>query len=364
MVKQQIHIPRPDWYGDGNPDPLAKTGKALRWGVVSTGNIAHSVTADLKLLADAELQAVSSRDVGKAEEFAQKFGFHTSYADHGEASGYQRMFQDPDVDVVYIATPHGQHFEVAEAALRAGKHVLCEKALTINALEAKKLVQLAEAQGLFFMEALWSRFVPGVQRALQIVAAGELGTIQWVRADLGFSAPQDLSSRIWAAEAGGGALLDLTVYPLLWAWGMLGTPERVQAAGSITDWGVDEQNAITLSYPNGALAQLMSSLVAQGPRTVSIAGSEGFLETEGAMNNPSALKIRAGWHGSGWDVERTEEFSWPGRGYVYELREVTRCIQAGMLQSETMPWQDSLDIMRILDDVRQQLGVRYPNDLS
>ena len=364
MAKQQTHILRPDWYADGTPDPLTATGKALRWGVVSTGSIAHSVTGDLALLADAELQAVSSRDAGKATAFAEEFGFRTSYADQDGVPGYQRMCQDPEVDVVYIGTPHGQHFEVAEAALRAGKHVLCEKALTINAREAEALVRLAGTQGVFFMEALWSRFVPGVQRALEIVAAGELGSIRWVRADLGFPAPRDLSSRIWAPEAGGGALLDLTVYPLLWAWGMLGAPERVQATRSITEWGVDEQNAITLGYPDGALAQLMSSFVAQGPRTASIAGTEGFMETEGSMNNPSALKIRAGWNGSGWDVERTEEFTWPGRGYVYELREVTRCIQAGKQQSPTMPWQDSLDIMRFLDQVREQLGVRYPNDLD
>lgn len=364
MTKQPIYIRRPDWYADGNPDPLAPTGRILRWGVVATGNIARAVTSDLALLPDAELWAVSSRQAVKAAEFAREFGFHTSYADADGEAGYQRMFRDPDLDVVYIATPHGQHFEVAQAALRAGKHVLCEKALTINAREAEELIQLARTQGVFFMEALWSRFVPGVQRALEIVADGELGRVHWVRADLGFPAPRDLNSRIWAPAAGGGALLDLTVYPLLWAWGVLGAPDQVQAAGSITDWGVDEQNAITLAYPGGALAQLMSSFVAQGPRTVSIAGSEGFLETSGAMNNPSALTVRAGWNGSGWDVERTEEFSWTGRGYSYELREVSRSIQVGRQQSEIMPWQDSLDIMRFLDGVREQLGLRYPNDLG
>lgn len=363
MTSQQTYIGRPDWYHDGNPDPLAATGRTLRWGVVSTGNIANSVTADLAMLADAELHAVSSRTAAKANEFAEKYGFTTSYSDLDDVSGYQRMFADPEVDVVYIGTPHGQHFEVAEAALRAGKHVLCEKALTINAREAQELIDLADAQGLFFMEALWSRFVPGVQRALEIVAAGELGSVQWVRADLGFPAPRDLESRIWASAAGGGALLDLTVYPLLWAWAMLGAPDSVLASGSLTETGVDEQNAITLGYANGAQAQLMSSFTAQGPRTATIAGSVGFLETVGAMNNPSALTIKAGWNGSRWDTERTEEFNWPGRGYSYELREVTRCIQAGLQQSSTMPWQDSLNIMRFLDGVRAQLGISYPNDL-
>lgn len=364
MTKQPTYLRRPDWYADGNPDPLLPTGRTLNWGIVSTGNIAHSVTADLALLPDAKLQAVSSRDANKASEFAKKFGFQKSYGDQGDQTGYQRMCQDPDVEVIYIATPHGQHFEVAQAALAAGKHVLCEKALTVNAREAAELIRLAQAQGVFFMEALWSRFVPGVQRAVQIIGDGELGSVKWIRADLGFPAPHDLDSRIWAPEAGGGALLDLTVYPLLWSWAMLGAPEQIQALGSITDWGVDEQNAITLGYANGAHAQLMSSFVAQGPRRVTIAGSEGYLETEGAMNNPSALRLRAGWNGSAWDLDRTEEFRWAGRGYSFELREVSRCIQAGETQSKTMPWQDSLEIMRFMDGVREQLGIQYPNDLN
>ncbi|NYE96440.1 putative dehydrogenase [Psychromicrobium silvestre] len=355
-------IARPEWYGDGSPNPLPASGRALRWGVVATGSISNTVTADLALLEDAVLQAVSSRSEQSAAQFARKFGFASSYSDQDGVPGYQRMFDDPLVDVVYIGTPHGQHFEVAKAALLSGKHVLCEKALTINAREAEELIRLAGERGLFLMEALWSRFTPGVQRAVEIVSSGALGEIHWVRADLGFPAPQDLNSRIWAPEAGGGALLDLTVYPLVWAWGMLGAPDSVQASGTLTDWGVDAQNAITLEYSRGAHAQLMSSLLAQGPRQASVAGSKGWLSTLGSVPNPSGLSIRYGWNGSGWDEERSEEFSPVGSGYTYQLREVSRCIQQGLQQSPTMPWQDSLDIMRLFDGVRAQLGVSYPND--
>ncbi|WP_394941683.1 Gfo/Idh/MocA family protein [Psychromicrobium sp. YIM B11713] len=356
------YLVRPDWYGDGAPDPLAATGQGLRWGVVSTGAIATKVTSDLDLLEDSLVHAVSSRTEASAAEFARKFGIPNHYFDQDGVTGYQRMFDDPLVDVVYIGTPHAQHFEIAKAALESGKHVLCEKSLTINAREAEELIELARSSGLFLMEAMWARFTPGVQRGAQLVVSGVLGEIRWVRADLGFPAPQDPHLRIWAPEAGGGALLDLTVYPLLWAWVALGTPESVQAAGTLTDFGVDAQNAITLDYRRGAQAQLLSSLVAQGPRQADIAGAEGTMSTVGSINNPAGLAIRYGWNGSGWDQDRVENFSPVGSGYTYQFREVTRCIQQGLQESPTMPWQDSLDVMRLFDGVRAQLGVSYPND--
>lgn len=355
-------ITRPDWYGDGAPDPLAATGRQLRWGIVSTGSIAHTVTGDIALLEDAVIHAVSSRGEQSAAEFAAKFDARKSYFDQQGVTGYQQMFDDPDVDVVYIGTPHGQHYQVAKAALESGKHVLCEKALTINAREAEELIELARERGLFLMEALWARFTPGVQRALELVSSGVFGTIHWVRADVGFPAPKDPDSRIWAPEAGGGALLDLTVYPLLWAWAVFGAPDSVQATGTLTDFGVDAQNAITLDYRGGGQAQLMSSLLSQGPRQADLGGTEGVLSTVGSIHNPDGLSIRYGWNGSGWDQERVETFSPVGRGYTYQLREVTRCIQQGLQQSPTMPWADSLAIMRLFDGVRAQLGVSYPND--
>ncbi|WP_427016611.1 Gfo/Idh/MocA family protein [Pseudarthrobacter sp. P1] len=355
------HIIRPSWYTSDNPDTLSATGTALRWGVVATGGIAHAVTADLALLEDVVLQAVSSRTRAKAEEFAAQFGFAASYYDGGTdgagPAGYEQLVQDPDVDVVYIATPHAQHYQVAKAALEAGKHVLCEKALTINAAEARALVELARARGVFLMEAVWARFVPGIQRALDIIASGEIGTVRWVRADLGFPAPEDLSARIWAPADGGGALLDLTVYPLLWAWGALGAPTAVHATGTVTDFGVDSQNALTLDYDGGAQAQLMSYLSSFGPRAAVVSGIKGMIETVGSVNNPRTIRIT-----TGWDTSREESFEEPGNGYTYQLREVTRCIQSGLLESPTMPLADSVAIMDLFDGVRAQLGVVYAND--
>ena len=215
-------IAKPWLFSQSDQDPRSATGRTLRWGVVATGGIAQSVVQDLVHLADAELYAVSSRTQATADAFAAKYGFAKAYGDDASGTGYQRLLADSAVDVVYVATPHAQHYEVALAALNAGKHVLCEKALTINAREAAELVALARSRKLFLMEAMWSRFLPSMQRAFDIAASGELGAVQWVTADLGFPAVYSPTARIWALKDGGGALLDLTVYPLLWALGTLG----------------------------------------------------------------------------------------------------------------------------------------------
>lgn len=351
------HIPTPPCVLQGAPSPVQATGSTLRWGVVATGGIAERVTEDIARLEDAVLQAVSSRRQASAEDFAARFGFASSYWDEGGASGYARMFEDPQVDVVYVATPHGQHYEVTRAALLAGKHVLCEKSLTINAREAEDLIDLARERNLFLMEAVWTRFLPSINRIWEIIASGQLGTIQWVQADLGFVAPYNPEARIWAPEAGGGALLDLAVYPLTLAVGALGFPETVHAIGTLNGDGVDTQNALTLGYASGATAQLSTSLLVSPPRVATIAGSGGWLRTGTPLHNPVQLFIHSDQDGS-----RTEDFPQVGNGYTYELREVTRCIQEGLLESPTMPLADSLRTMRLFDTVRAQLGVFYPND--
>ncbi|MCB5281383.1 MULTISPECIES: Gfo/Idh/MocA family oxidoreductase [unclassified Arthrobacter] len=351
------HIATPWLFSQPDSDPRTATGARLRWGVIATGGIAAAVTRDLELLADAELYAVSSRSQPGADAFAADFGFARAYGDGDGRSGYERLLADDAVDVVYVATPHAHHHRIALAALNAGKHVLCEKALTVNAREAAELVSVARVKGLFLMEAMWSRFLPGMQRAFEIAASGELGDVKWVAADLGFPAPYSPTSRLWAPNDGGGALLDLTVYPLLWALGTLGFPATVSATGWLNEDGVDAQNALTLGYRHGAQAQLTSSLLAYGPRTATVAGSKGFLQSIGSINNPKELLVRVGF-----DDPRIESFDVVGRGYSYELREVTRCIQQGLAESPVMPLEDSLNTMRLFDGVRSQLGVSYPND--
>lgn len=351
------HIPTPPCVLPGAPSPVQATGRTLRWGVVATGNIAEKVTEDIARLEDAVLQAVSSRRQASAEDFAERFGFASSYYDSADGRGYDQLFADPDVDVVYIASPHAQHYEIARRALEADKHVLCEKSLTINAREAEDLIELARSRNLFLMEAVWTRFLPCINRIWELIASGELGEINWVQADLGFPAAHDPASRLWDPAAGGGALLDLSVYPLTFALGALGFPETVHAVGTLNADGVDTQNALTLGYANGGLAQLTSSLVSSCPRTAVISGSRGWLRTGAPLHNPVELTIAP--HGGEVRVER---FPQVGNGYAYELREVTRCIQENLVESPTMTWADSLRTMRIFDAVRAQLGVLYPND--
>ncbi|MEE1619860.1 Gfo/Idh/MocA family protein [Zafaria sp. Z1313] len=351
------YIPMPPCAAPGAPSPVKATGRTLNWGIVSTGRIADTVVRDLALLEDARITAVSSRDHARGAEFAARHGIDRNYADDAGAPAYEAMFADPDVEVVYIATPHGQHFEVAKAALEAGKHVLCEKSLTINAAEAEELVRLAGERSLFLMEAIWSRFLPSVHRALSIIRSGELGEVAWVHADLGFPADYDPTWRLWDPAAGGGALLDLGVYPFTWALGTLGFPQSAQAAGFLNDDGVDPQEAITLTYAGGRQAQLMCSLLGAGPREATVSCTAGWLRTGQPLHNPTTLQI----HPVGGE-SRTEHFESIGRDYPYELRETTRCIQEGLTQSPTVSWEHTVQTMRLFDGLRNQLGLRYAND--
>jgi predicted dehydrogenase len=350
MASRHIRMP------PAGDDPLVATGRTLRWGVVSTGSIAHEVTRHLVQLEDARLHAVSSRSRDRAEAFARSFGADRAYGDDGDTPGYEQLVADPDVDVVYVATPHGQHHQVTRAALAAGKGVLVEKSITVTAWEAEELARLARDRGAFAMEAVWTRFLPIFQAALDVVASGELGELRWVQADLGFPARGDRRRRLWAPEDGGGALLDLTVYPLTWAIGALGFPDDVHATGVLTDEGVDELNALTLTYAGGARAQLLSTLASQATRTATLAGTEGTLRTTGSLTNPTSFVVTRG-------DEQREVAAPPGRPrYAYQLREVTRCVQEGLLESPTMPLADSVATMRLFDRARAQLGVRYPHD--
>ncbi|MGM7776665.1 Gfo/Idh/MocA family protein [Arthrobacter sp. KNU-44] len=340
-----------------NQDPVPASGDAVRWGVISTGRIASTVVSDLALLPDAVLQSVSSRNQENAEAFAAEHGFQSAYGDDDGLPGYQRLLQDPAVDVVYVATPHASHYSVAKAALEAGKHVLCEKPLTINSREAADLVRLAREKNLFLMEAVWTRFLPSVQRAAEIIASGELGEIRWLQADLGFPAPHHPESRLWKREDGGGALMDVGVYPLTWALISLGRPQSITATAHVADGGVDSETALTLSYPSGAQVQAMTSLTAATPQTATVCGTKGMLRCNAPLFNPTELAIT-----SSSGEQRVEKFILAGRGYTYQLREVIRCLQQGLLESPTMPLADTLTTMSLLDEARSQAGISYPAD--
>lgn len=335
---------------DPSFDPFAATGRTLGWGVISTGAIARKVTPDITGMQDARLVAVSSRSQDSADDFAREFGAEKAY---GGESGMQKLLEDPDVEVVYVATPHGQHHEHMLAALRAGKHVVCEKAFTITAAEAREVVELAREKQLFLMEGLWTRFMPLRARVAEILEAGEIGQVRWVQANLGSRATPDKTHRLWREDAGGGALLDLGCYVFHWPWLALGAPTSLSAS-TVKRGNVDALTSITAEYGN-SYAQMMATLVSVPSKIASISGHEGVIVVDGPLHKSESFTVTL-LDGT----ERTESWPLAGRGYVYEMREATRCIQEGLTESPVMPWADTIAQMEWFDEIRAQIGVEYP----
>lgn len=334
-------------------NPLTATGRTLGWGIVSTGAIARKVTPDISALEDARLVAVSSRGQDSAEEFARDFGVEKAYGNDADRTGFERLLTDPEVEVLYIATPHGQHYENMLQALDAGKHIVCEKAFTITAAEAREVLRVAAEKDLFVMEGLWTRFHPLRARVAELLDAGEIGTPRWVQADLGFRGPADKSHRLWREDAGGGATLDMGCYVLHWPWLALGRPTGV-VAQTVKRGNVDALTQVTATFDKAG-AQMNMSLVSQGPREAVISGHEGYISIPAPMHRAETFTVT--------DAQgQARGESWPlvGRGYSYEMREATRCIQEGLRESPIMPWEDTIAQMDLLDEIRRQIGVTFP----
>ncbi|SDH00572.1 Predicted dehydrogenase [Lentzea fradiae] len=313
----------------------------MKWGVIATGGIARTVTADMLKVPGVEVLAVSSRDVTRAREFAGKFGIERAYGD------YRELLADRDVEVVYVATPHAQHHEVTLAALDAGKHVLCEKPIGLSVAQAEEMVARAAQRERFLMEAMWTRFNPLVRKAQEAVRAGEIGEVRTVRAHFGFRHPFDAADRLWAKEAGGGSVLDVGVYPIALAHQVLGTPSRIAAHGRLAPSEVDAEAGVLLGYENGAHALLSSSLLAGLGSAAVIVGTEGAIEFPEAQYNPTRVVING--------VEHTTE----DLGYQHQIRAVEELAGGGALEHPDMPWAATVAIMRTMEEVLRQLGVSY-----
>jgi predicted dehydrogenase len=316
----------------------------LGWGLIGTGGIAHSFAADLKLTDSGRAAAVGSRHIDSANRFADEFGIPNRHA------SYEALVADPDVDVVYVATPHPMHHANALLALRAGKPVLVEKAFTMNAGEAEELVAVARAEGLFLMEAMWTRFLPHIAEIRRLIADGALGDIVTVTADHGQWFAQDPEFRLFAPELGGGALLDLGVYPVSFASMVLGRPDRIVTLIDPAFTGVDGQTSMLFGYASGAQAVLTCTLSAKSPTRGAIVGSDARIEIDGdAFYAPNSFTL----------ISRTGErtrFEEPhrGRGLWYQADEVARCLREGLLESPLMPLDESISIMQTMDAVLAQ----------
>ncbi|MCX5390356.1 Gfo/Idh/MocA family protein [Streptomyces sp. NBC_00094] len=325
--------------------------ETVRWGILATGGIAERFTTDLLTLDGAEVVAVASRTEASAKAFADRFGIPRAY---GEWAG---LFADDSVDVVYVATPHHAHREAAGLALEAGKAVLCEKALTLNAREAEELVGLARDRGLFLMEAMWMYCNPLIRRLVELVRDGAVGEVRTVQADFGLQGPFAADHRLRDPAVGGGALLDLGVYPVSFAQLLLGEPDTVQAHALISPEGVDLNTGMLLGWDSGASALLSCSLVADTPLTASVTGTLGRIDVPRGFFFPERFTL----HRDGREPEEFLAGDDP-HSFRHEATEVMRCLRSGATESPLVPLDGSLAVMRTLDAVRERVGVRYPQE--
>ena len=321
----------------------------IRWGIIGTGHIAKKFAEGLLSLPEAELVAVGSRTQASADDFAAWYGIPHRHAN------YASLANDPTVDVVYVSTPHPFHTENSLLCLEAGKAVLCEKPFAINAAEAAQVIKLARAKKLFLMEAMWTRFLPVMVEVRELLAEEAIGDARMLIADFGFRAEWDPKGRLLNPELGGGALLDVGIYTLSLASAVFGTPARVTGLAHLGATGVDEQAGIVLGYGQGQLAVLSVAVRTNSPQGALLLGTEGSIRIHPPWWKPTTLTLSK----SGQEDE-VVELPYTSNGYNYEAAEVMACLRAGKLESDIMPLNETLSIMKTMDQIRAQWGLKYP----
>ncbi|SCG77073.1 Predicted dehydrogenase [Micromonospora echinaurantiaca] len=319
-----------------------------RWGILATGHIAGRFAEDLRLVPGAELVAVGSRTAESAQRFARRHGVPRAYG------SWQDLAADADLDVVYVATPHAAHHQAALTCLAAGRAVLLEKPFTLDLATSTELVDTARAAEVFLMEAMWMRTNPILRRVCELVADGAIGTVTSVQADFGAAGPFPPEHRMRARTLGGGALLDLGVYPVSLAHLLLGVPQHVRAWAKISPEGVDENTGIVLGYDSGAVATLSCGILGVTPLTAAITGTTGRIDLPEPFYRPGWVTL----HRAGAEPE-TIDAELVGGGYQHETIEVQRCLAEGLLESPLVPHSATLEVMALLDAIRAQIGVDY-----
>lgn len=319
-----------------------------RWGILGTGAIAAKFAEGLTYLPEARLVAVGSRTRASADAFGARWGVSRRHA------SYEALAADPEVDAVYVATPHPFHAENSLLCLEAGKAVLCEKPFTVNARQAEAVVARARERRLFLMEAMWTRFLPVFVKLRGLLKEGALGEVRMLQSDFGFRSELNPKGRLFNPQLGGGALLDVGVYTVSLASMVLGTPPRIAAHAHLGATGVDEQAALVLGYPGGALALLSAATRTTTPQAATIMGTEGWLRVHAPWWRASRMTLVRGGR------EETVDAPFEGNGYQFEAAEVGRCLREGRGESDVMPLGETLEIMRTMDEVRYAWGLAYP----
>jgi predicted dehydrogenase len=326
--------------------------REIRWGIVGPGRIAEKVIKDFAQVPGASAFAVASRSMERAQSFANRHGLERAYGSYAE------IIADPDIDVLYIATPHPQHCAIALAAVAGRKSLLVEKSFTATVAGAESVITAARSQGVFVMEAMWMRFQPAIVAARELIADGAIGEVRQVQADLGVDRPYDPTDRLFDPKQGGGAMLDLGVYLVSLAQHFLGVPDQVYVGGSVGPTGVEIEAGLLLAYDDGKLATLLGSLRNHTPGAARIQGTRGWIEVPPRFHHPDRIVLnRSG---------KREEIVRPpsGTGYSHELIEVNDCIRAGRTESAIMSLDDTLAVQRILNRACESLGVYHAEDAT
>ena len=323
----------------------------FNWGILGPGGIAKAFAGDLKKLDGHSIAAVGSRTLSNAQSFANTFG--------GTAYGsYEELVADPQVDAIYVATPHPAHKENVILALNAGKPVLCEKPFAVNADEAQQMVDAAHKNGVALMEAMWARFLPHYAQVREIIQSGVLGKIHTIQADHGQRLADQNIPRLVEPSLAGGALLDLGIYPVSFAHMILGNPSKITSSAVLTDKGVDAQTSMIFDYADGAQAVLNTTMIEQTPCRAVVAGLNGWLEIDRTFYNPASMRVVLN------DGTTTEyPSSYVGHGLREQAEVFKQLVTSGQQQSQILNWQDTVDIMKTLDQVRSQIGLKYPFEL-
>lgn len=321
----------------------------IRWGILATGGIAHVFAADLKLLENAELVAVGSRSPENAEKFANDFDIPLRFG------SYEELAACSEVDAVYIATPHPFHKENAILCLNAGKAVLCEKPFAMNAIEAREMIAAARANNVFLMEAMWVRFTPLFQKVKSWLKDELIGDVRYLQSDFGFRSDKGFESRVFNPNLGGGALLDVGVYPISFASYVFDRqPATIKTSGYFGKSGVDEQGSFIFEYDSNKTASIFSANTLETKRESIIFGTNGFIHIYGPWNQLRHVCITIG------DKEIIEEFPLLGRGYTYQAIEVMDCLAKGKTESDILTLDETLTIMETMDSIRAQWNFKYP----
>lgn len=327
----------------------------VRWGILGAGNIAKKLAADIALVKNAQLVAVASRSRQKASLFAKEFSIPRIH------DSYEALAKNPEVDVIYIATPHSHHHENTLMCLENNKAVLCEKAFAVNYRQAKEMVEKARGKNVFLMEALWTKFLPHYNKMKSIVDGGQLGDISSVLINFGFKPRDPVPQRLFDPALAGGTILDIGVYNVFMAMSVLGKPDEIEAHMTPASTGVDEQCAVLFKYKNGAMAQLFSSFVAHLPTEADISGPNGRLRLTHRFYAPeSTLEL----YPEKMDSMQEVEFDKPaeGWGYQYEVKHVCECLEKNLKESDIMTLDNTLELMEVLDAIRKKAGIRYDAD--